>query len=335
MKQYLILILFFLYYTPIFSQYTDSVKKYLDFYEHPVKKNSKDRYLYSIARKTTDGKWHVKNYYTSTGTLYMEGMYLDNELTRPEGQFYFYHPNGQLNISCTYNECSIVGLYTEYNKQGIIIDSSRWKSSGIPYHKCYIWNDTGVLIYYGDFDNSGSGAGYETLYYPGSGVSESGKYVAGALKDSVWTYYYKNGNVSCIENYDSGQVINCECFTTLGIKQDNCDTAYTNYETGYNVGYYLREKFDNTRLKRLLRKHNYPAELNLYMNFIVNEEGKVDIEMIEDYPEEVYSLLRTIYQSLPTFKPARHKNRPIVSVEEEIVPLKLYRIDSKGKITFY
>ena len=109
-------ILLFLFDTAASAQYIDTVIRYFDFYDNEVDKRSKDAYIYSVARKTADNKWHVKDYYVSTGTLQMEGMYRGKNIDVQDGQFFYYHSNGQLAVDCTYNDCNRVGLYRTYTK---------------------------------------------------------------------------------------------------------------------------------------------------------------------------------------------------------------------------
>lgn len=253
----------------------------------------------------------------------MEGTYRGKNFDVKDGQFFYYYNNGRLATDCIYNDCKTVGLYRTYSKKGILTDSMRFKSNGILYHKCYSWNDSGVLIYFGDFDQSGSGKGYETEYYDDGKISAFGKYEKGQVKDSTWTYYYRAGAVSCVEKYDSGKLKNTECFTVQGIKQDTCNPGAIFPETGYNILYYVRDKFIKTNLYPLFRKYNYPGEFNLYVEITLNDQGKIDIVMIEECPEEIYTLLRAIFQSLPQIKPAMEKNRPLTVKDDLVIPIKM------------
>lgn len=46
-----LIVLLFLFDDDVNAQYVDSVKRYLDFYNNAVDKNSKDVYYYSVAKK--------------------------------------------------------------------------------------------------------------------------------------------------------------------------------------------------------------------------------------------------------------------------------------------
>src|SRR5690606_35524691 len=132
-----------------------------------------------IARKTEDNKWHVRDYYRDTRMLQSERMCLDDSMTIQDGMWNYYYYKGQLKQAGAFYKNQPVGFVKSYSIIGRLLDSARYKSTGIPYHKTYTWDEAGHLRHYGEFDVTGSGEGYETAYYDDSTIYGFGKYARG------------------------------------------------------------------------------------------------------------------------------------------------------------
>lgn len=291
------------------AQYTDTVIQYFNSTWEKVDGAKKPYVYYSIARKTAEGVWHVQDYYKHGDVLQMEGIFLDDSLTIKDGKFYYYHYNGRLAQECSYNKNNPVGLLRRYSLDGKLLDSARFKSTGIPYHKLYRWNERGQLIAYGEFDMSGSGEGYAIEYYEDSSISSYIKYAKGYVKDSVCTYYHRNGNISLAETYNSGTLIRYDCFDTDGKLMADCDTAIRLPEPGYNVNVFLSE---NIRMPREALHSNLQGSFYVVTGFVVDIDGSIkDIDLeVGSYKEFNDEALRVI-KTMPPWKPGKRHNRVI------------------------
>lgn len=302
-------------------QYTDTIIKYYDFEWKEINPEKAVVHYFGVYRKTADGIWHAKDYYADTKTLQMECLYIDDSLRVMDGEAYYYYRNGQLMSEGRYHKNNMVGLWKGYYRNGRLMDSSRYKSTGIPYYKAYKWDTTGKLIFKGEYDIKGSGEGYEIEYYPKGTVSSFGIYTKGYLKDSVWTYYYENGKISSTEVFDSGRLVKAQCYTIEGNEQETCDTCFVFPEYGYDPLYYLKNEFRYHPLFTAFKQRNLSGKLEIAVELTVHRNGKISaVVESETYPE-IKELIPLMFQSLPTWKPAYYKNRPVEWVSTEIIPI--------------
>lgn len=70
------------------AQYTDSVFEYYDYNWKKLEDKKTPYVFYRRARKTTDGNWHVQDYYRHADVLQMEGLFLDDSMTIEDGDFF-------------------------------------------------------------------------------------------------------------------------------------------------------------------------------------------------------------------------------------------------------
>jgi antitoxin component YwqK of YwqJK toxin-antitoxin module len=302
------LTLMFLFNLKAQGQYTDTVFQYFDKEWKQVDKN-KDFTYFRIALKLPDSTWHVKDYYATGRKLQMEGIYLDDSFKVKDGKFYYYHYNGNVEKECTYNKGKYVGLYRAYSHDGVLLDSARYKSTGIPFHKAYSWDGKGNLRVYAEYDMEGKGTGYMTAWWRDSVVSEFGKYSEGHLKDSVWTYYHRNGQVSMTERFDAGKVLEYTCYDTKGNIMTDCDTAVHMPEAGYAVNVYLAK---NIRMPYEAKEGALLGNNLVLIGFVVDTDGRlIDFEAQNNTYEFFIKEALRVAKMLPVWKPGRHKNRNV------------------------
>jgi|GEM_PF-1387713 len=291
------------------AQYTDTVFQYFDIAWKEV--DGKEDYFsyFRIALKTEKGPWHVRDYYSDTRTVQMEGLFLDDSLTIKDGKFYYYYYNGNLKSECTYNKNTLVGLRRAYSITGQLIDSSRFKSTGIPFHKVFQWDEEGRLIEYGEFDMNGSGKGTLTGYYEDSTTNFTGQFAVGHVRDSTWSYFNQNGKLCFREHYDSGKLISYQCFNDDGsVVTSKCDTAARLPESGYDVYQYM---YEDVRMPKEAINAELRGRFVVIVAFVVERDGRVSHPYIElgsfDYfNNEALRVVRTF----PRWKqPGKHHNR--------------------------
>lgn len=290
------------------AQFTDTVYQYFNYdWERIVPKRKKYVY-FRIARKTDDGRWLVQNYERASGNMLMEGIFLDDSLTIKDGRFHYYYHNGQLKSECSYNKNNLVGLYREYSFRGKLIDSSRYKHTGIPFHKSFKWDAFGRLSAYAEYDMEGNGTGYATEYYEDSTISSYGKYSTGHLKDSVWTYYRTDGSLAFSETFDNGQLTSWQCYNADGtINKDNCDTTSRAPKTEYDLFPYLGM---NTRMPTEAKEGGVTGTHKVTIAFYIDKSGNITdpYVAIGSYIFFNREALRVI-SNMPKWEPAFNKNR--------------------------
>ena len=291
------------------GQYVDSVEQFLDESNKLVVKKGSASYV-RRAYKSREGQWESFTYYAVINTLAEHGYYLDDSFKIKDGQFQTFYANGKPDADVSYYKNNKVGLWRIYSRNGRLMDSSRYKSTGMPFHKGYSWDEDGKLVRYAEFDMNGSGAGYETFYNEDGTVILRGKYVAGFLKDSIWSYHHINGNLSLVETYDSGKLIAFECFDTAGNKQvGKCDTGEVMPEAPYEVYTFLGK---NSRMPHAALEGGLRGTYRVMTIFVVDTDGTIkDVAILKGsygfFNDEALRIVRM----LPKWKPARQHNRNV------------------------
>jgi antitoxin component YwqK of YwqJK toxin-antitoxin module len=194
-------------------------------------------YYYRMAVKDGSG-WNVKDYYLKEQTLQMTGRYNDDSLKVMHGTFLSYHPNGKLKSKIRYLYGKKDGAVRRFDILGNMIDSAYYKD-GIPCRGRKRLSYEHERPMTGIYDDSGSGTGREWHYYRTGELEEYGVFSEGYRKDSIWSYYYKNGKVSSLEYFDKGEFKKRECFDELGRQQADCDSSsmpvFTKHGGNFNL----------------------------------------------------------------------------------------------------
>ena len=134
-------------------------------------------------------------YYNTDGKLIKEGEFQEGKM---EGVWKEYHGNGKLSQELGYVKGKAQGIQTQYDEDGVKYFEGTFKDD--------------KLVGYKYLDKAGKvlSEGTETHgempfkgYHPDGTLSLEGTIKKG-LRDGKWTFYYKNGGVKTVENYDNG-----------------------------------------------------------------------------------------------------------------------------------
>lgn len=255
------------------AQYTDTVEYLLDYEENYTTVKDYKYTFYQIGYKTAEGTWHARTYYADIKVLREEGLYLDDSLKIKDGKFYSYHRNGKIKEDAYYYKGNKVGVWRVYNSDGKLIDSTRYKSTGMPVKESFGWDDEGNLLRHGIYDANGSGAGYSTHYYADGKIRWSGKLAEGNVKDSVWVYYHKSGGVCAKVLYENDSAIKWEYYTSNGeVQTENTDSVSISPEPGYDLYAYLGQ---NSIMPREAKAAGLSGSFVVLVKFIVEEDGRI------------------------------------------------------------
>lgn len=294
------------------AQWVDSMEQCLDINlkEIDFKKQPKEYAYFRVAYKAENGYWRVRMYYFDTKTLRFEGTYseyIKDSFQVREGLCTEYYRNGNIRRIGKFLHDIPIGLHRGYYYTGVSMDSVYYKISGIPYHKAYRWSSKGSLISYAEFDRGGSGVGVENGYYEDSSIKYSGQYAAGYHRDSIWSYYNKDGSLKGIDVYDKGELLNYENYDSDGVKV-NCENDSLMSDPGYNVNVGLAK---NIRYPMSALEND--EEGTAYINFSISEEGVLDdfyIEKSTGYYRLDNEAMRVI-KLLPKWSPGLEHCRPV------------------------
>lgn len=311
MKRILLILLLFTAHST-FAQYVDSVEWFYDYdWNRTTTKDPKYTY-YRKAYKVEYGNWYVGNFYVDTGLLQMRGAFSDDSMTVEEGKFSYYYRNGTLSEEGSFMHGKRVGLWRSYHKNGGLADSGYFATNGMPYHKHYQWDSDGNVVSYTEYDPKQTGAGHQTLYFTDSSISTYGRYSPGHLKDSIWTYYHRNGKIAGIETWDSGRWVDFKCFDEEGKPQVECDT-FTPPKPDYNVYEYMGKRMTFPRgFKTAAVEAGVSGMYLVLVQFVVDENGKITApEILKGYYTELNQEALRVVGKLPPWEPGREHNRRV------------------------
>lgn len=261
------------------AQYTDTVEYLLDYMGNYTTVKDYKYTFYQIGYKTPEGTWHARTYYADIKVLREEGLYLDDSLKIKDGKFYSYHRNGKIKEDAYYYKGNKVGVWRVYNSDGKLIDSTRYKSNGMPVKESFTWDGDGNIIGRGIYDADGSGTGYYTYYYSDRKMRCTGKMVEGNVKDSVWMYYYRSGGVCAKVYFENDSAISWEYYTSKGEPQTtNTDSIGRMPEPGYDVYAFLGK---NTRMPSEAMENGISGMFIVLVRFVVEEDGTITNVEIE------------------------------------------------------
>ena len=134
-------------------------------------------------------------YFNTDSKLIKEGEFQDGKM---DGIWKEYHNNGKLSQELGYVKGKAQGLQTQYDEDGVKYFEGTFKDDKLVGYKYF--DKTGKVLSEG---NESHGEMPFKGYHPDGTLSLEGTIKKG-LRDGKWTFYYRNGVVKTIENYDNG-----------------------------------------------------------------------------------------------------------------------------------
>ncbi len=297
----------------------DTVEYYQDYWGRACKPVNG----YTYRRVYNEGNIrHVKDYYVKERTLRMDGTCLDDSGYTWHGMNYQYHTNGKLAEKVRYVHDTLEGLLKAYNFEGLLVDSELYKHD-MPWKFSYSWNCYGKLVFKGVYDDSGSGIGEEWSYYDDGALADHGLTTTGYKKDSVWTYYYRSGGVSCKDYYKAGEKLKRECFDKDGqIQLKNCEDAEPVFIDSKEV---LINKLRYRIWDRMTRRYTFEEGAWIVVNLCVSETGAMTANLVQGVKPDVDKVIIEALNGMSKATPARKFNRPTVSCEDIYISLRFFK----------
>jgi TonB family protein len=125
--------------------------------------------FYRKAYNNENGFWQVTDYY-SDGKLQMTGVYLDQAMTKQQGPFEWFYPNGKLKGKATFMNGRAIDESFDYYDNGQIDTHTRYDNSGKQIERKYYKPD-------------GSESTFSQAEYPG-GMAEMYRFIGENMKYS-------------------------------------------------------------------------------------------------------------------------------------------------------
>ena len=289
-KSILLAIFTFLVTSSTFCQ--DTITKYIDNNDNET---TAARAAYKRKIYRNGEIWIVKDYFLD-GNLQMIGEYTSNNLKSKNGNFIYYHQNGQKDAE---------GKYVKNERSG---DWFYWYDNG-QQKKVLSYDETGLL----------SGASRE--YYPSGKLKFEGSYALDKF-DGVCKWYFENGAPSSIEKYNVGELQSIQFYNEDGTEMEGVFKAEVaaEYEGGSKAfNAFLASEIQYPRLA--MKKK---IEGVVKVQFVVNKNGDVEKVRILNsvHPLLDEEALRVV-RSLKAWKPAKAHNLLVESYYDIPIRFKL------------
>lgn len=264
--------------------------------------------FYSITEKK-DSVWDRKDFYLRESKLQMQGFYKDQNADTPHGHFSYFHSNGNLLSHGQYINGKKTGLWLSFHTNQMMSDSVFYDESGRVIGTRVGWHSNGYMSDSTFIQPDGSGI--RIGWFDNGIVSEAGYFGPGHKQKGKWKYFHSNGQLSSLELYDNGKLVNKEYFDENGVKQN--DTTNRDRNAMYPGGMKAWQK-------HLEKKMYFPPQYKItnsdqvvvIVSWQVDEEGKVkDVEVTSSFHPQFDKIAVEVIKSSPKWLPAISHNRKI------------------------
>ena len=257
--------------------------------------------------KTDSGYYH-RDYFIHEKSLQMAGLYMDAEGKIRHGQFYYFHPNKNIESFGKYREGKKHGLWLSYHNSGMMEDST-WYDNGEPVGISMSWWPNGTphdSIHYNP-----DGTAVHVSWFDNGAPAAAGRYVMKKIPVGKWQYFHMNGKLSALKTYANGQVTESLLYDEdgnlmpIGADRDR-DAEFPGGSTGWTKyvrkNVFFPDKFVITNADQAV----------VVVSFSVDADGNVGDAWVSTpfYPEFDRIALKAV-QNAPKWKPAIRHNRRI------------------------
>lgn len=288
-----------------------TAQKITSYYDFQWKQTDVSHARFVSILEHTDSGWHRLDYYVQGPVLQMEGWYEDSACKIRNGKFVYGYPDKKLESTGYYVHNKRQGLCLSYHPNGMMADSGvyeagkvvgssmRWYSNGFP---------SDSAGYHAD------GSSIEVEWFDNGNPAAAGVWAAGHKRHGRWQFFHSNGQVSAVELYDHGQLVQKQYFDENG--QALIDTTTRDHKCTFG-------KDSTAWLKYLSKNLMFPPDYKItngdlaavVVTFTVDADGQVKDAYISIpfYPPFNREALKTITRA-PKWQPAIEHNRAVPSV---------------------
>jgi len=293
----------------LFSQKTET---YYDYFWKPC--SAENARYFSLVEKTDSG-WFRKDYFLSSRTLQMQGLYEDENCKTSNGFFKFYYPNGSPSSIRRFIHGKWEGVGISYYSNGMILDSGLFHEGNVV-DKRLRWHRNGYMS--DSVTRINDSTEVEIAWFDDGAVANAG-YLVNGKQNAKWKYYHHNGQLSSLETYANGKLTVAEYFDENG--RPLADTSGVNKEAAFKGGEQAWKKY-------LERKLHWPpglqfsrtAAVTVGIDFTVDENGKIiDAEVSVPFHPDFDNIALSIIKGSPAWIPATAHNRKVKAYRRQPV----------------
>lgn len=282
------------------------IEKYYD-YNGRECKDTEARF-YSISEKTDSG-WLYRNYFLIEKKMHIKGIYLDSACTIANGNFYYFHSNGNLSSAGKYIDNKKEGLWIGYHFNGYMSDSSFYRE-GTPTGISLKWHDNGFLADSTHYNEDGSAV--KIGWFANGNLSEAGRLNPAGKMTGKWQFFHSNGKLSASEIYDNGILADRKYYSEDGSPM--ADTTDHTRAAQFKGGI-------SSWTKYLEKNLYFPAQYKIVngdkavvvVNFMIDENGKItDVNLQTPFHPAFNEIALKVVRTAPDWQPAMNHNRRVM-----------------------
>jgi TonB family protein len=167
----------------------------------------------SIVEKKDSGYFR-NDFYIFNSTLQMQGLYMDSACKVKNGNFIYFHPNGNISSIGKFVNDEREGTWLLFYNNGMMQDSTNYEN-GTEVGISYGWHENGNISDSANYEID-SHKSSEVYWFDDGVLSAAGKKILGK-KVGKWQYFHKNGNPASTEIYSQNVLIDKAYFDEEGI----------------------------------------------------------------------------------------------------------------------
>ena len=313
-----------------------NMHKYLDVNLHFT---SKKHAAYQ-ATATPDGNHWILQAMYPDGSVVLRMSFADKQLTIKDGSYTVYYSNGKIWLEGYFVNDSATGRWQSWYGNGQVHDSGRisgnhfsgqwkhWYPGGqlkkmngyLPFtvkspfatppdsssHVATV--DVIDTLTAGYLTISGISDGRWQSWYE-NGQPESDGMASHGLPTGVWKWFRENGQLSSIETYSGGKIIQLECYDERGVLTGNtCSIlkpavfTHPTLSAGQYIARALAQQYN-------LNRHDVGR---IQIRFTITKTGKIEEILIPRFDDSnIQYIILAVLSNMPAWSPAISHNRSI------------------------
>jgi antitoxin component YwqK of YwqJK toxin-antitoxin module len=271
--------------------------------------------FYSVVIKKDSG-WVREDYYLHNKKLQMVGKYKDMNCKVQDGYFYYFYPDGVMQMKGQYVNNKKEGLWVSLHPNGFMSDSTVYDANekvGISLQ----WHNNGVLSDSTNYKEDGTAVAVS--WFDNGQISSAGRLNLVNQYNGKWQFYHKNGKLSATEIYNNGKLVDYQYFSENGAEQT--DTTGSRKAATYRGG---TDAWMSYLRKNLYFPSGYKIENDdkaiLIVEFTVDDEGNVKNPRLDAPLHPVFDdIVLKVFKRSPKWIPAMEHNRRVVYMHRQSV----------------
>lgn len=267
---------------------------------------TEDKALFYVTIEKVDSGWLKTTYNLFLKYLVSSGMYEDQDCTIANGFYYSFYPDKAVKQKGLYRNNKKTGNWIGIYHNGMMSDSAFYVD-GNPQGYAMSWYKNGFpcdSTVYGE-----DGKAVEYAWFNDGAVSSGGRWNAMHQRTGKWQFYHHNGNVSAVEIYANGDLVERKYFSENGepVTDTTDHSASASFPGG--VSAWTRYIADYVRPDLPSPLTNRETD-RIMFEFMVQPDGSVkDVELLTPrHDGSDWKVLQMMKRS-PKWKPRVDHNR--------------------------